>query len=904
LFTLALNFYIYADLIFLHKYIILTIKTFFILITFWGLFYNSNAFGQKIYKMTGVVQDSTRIGVPNSNVRLIAGKDTLSANTDTFGNFSFTVFKADKISLLVRSIGYLPFEKSYSVNTSNSEITLETIVLRPRIHQLKEVVIKAKVVAMRLMKDTIEFNPEAYIIREGDRVADLLKQLPGIHIGRDGNVTSAGKTLTKIRVNGKDFFTGNVKEFIAQLPAHIVSRLQIIDDYGDHANFTGIKNGEPQKMLNLVIKPGEDKGDFGGVSAGMGTNDRYGVDLKGNFWRGSKQIGINSGVNNTNNGVGISNTFNTGINYRNTLSKTVILSGTYNYDYNRNSIIEQNYLETINPGGSIYTLSNNETLNRTKSNNFNMNLQSNGKSDYVQGNVRGALGSSIGNVLSSSSQTGVIRQDLLTHSLSNQNTPSLNADFTLGHRFIKPGRIISVNFAFGESLSRGSEILNNTIGYYKPFSDVVAKDSILNRIMSTRNRMKNLNAGFTFSEPLDNGQNKNAKKSLDIIYSYAIATTNSHLQTSVDDNMRAPKRVDSLSNKYTSSFATQRIGLNYRYGNKKINYNIGMALQPSLLKGVYEGLADKVESKSLNLFPVMRFDFTPSTRNSFGIYYDGYSIAPSFSQLQPVPDLRNLQNVIIGNPSLKAAFNHSINLTYRSANPDNNSSLQILLNGSMIQNQVVINTVLKKDTLNSLKQETQFQNTNGNYKMGGNYYWNFPFLENKLNFEMKGGFSYDRQVTFNNDLKNFGKGLGFNQGVGIRINQTWLILNTGVDYSYRKNTYSLEELNSNTIQSWTFNLDYNIYILKSLLAGVSTMKTINEGYALRGNNPLIVSGYLEKSFFKNKVLNLKFEANDLLNQGNIISRSASGNSISETKGDQVTRYFLFSLSLNLQRFGK
>lgn len=348
-------------------------------------------------RVSGIVRDTTNIGIPGASVRLIVGKDTLTSTTDTAGKFSFAGFRGDNGRLLVRSIGYLSFSKSYLLEEKGT--VLPPIVIQSVSQQLNEVVIKAKIVPMRIVKDTLEFNADAYTVRKNDRVEDLLKQLPGIEIDKEGNATSAGKTLTKIRVNGKDFFTGNVKEFISQLPADIVSKIQVVDDFGDKANFTGIKKGEPQKILNLVLKKNKNKGVFSNLRASAGTDDRYSLNLNTNSWRETKQFGLNGDASNTDSGAGINTNTNVGMNYRSTLNQHLTVSGNYSYGYNKSERHEQNYIETVNPLGQLFT--NSTTANNAHGNthNFVMDLQSRDDIIFIQGNIRGNVAGSNSNSL-------------------------------------------------------------------------------------------------------------------------------------------------------------------------------------------------------------------------------------------------------------------------------------------------------------------------------------------------------------------------------------------------------------------------------------------------------------------------------------------------------------------------
>ena len=856
---------------------------------------------QSRLRLQGTVQDTTKIGIPGANVRLIAGKDTLISSTDSVGKFVFNSIKSTSVSLLVRGVGYLSIQKDYNFTKGETELVLPALILKDALNQLNEVVIKAKAIPMRLMKDTVEYNASAYTVREGDNVEDLLKQLPGVEVDKDGNVTAAGKEMTKLRVNGKDFFTNNVKDFISRLPADIIEKLQVIDDYGDKANFNGVKTGEPQKMLNLVLKDKRNGGTFANAGVSAGTNDRYAANLNANIWRDTRQIGLNGTATNTNNGTGINNSINLGFNVREKVGKNLNVNGNYNFGHNKSELSQQNYIETVNTLGTVYNESSTESKSKGSTHNFDLGLQSVDGDNFISGNLRGAFIDNTSNGLTSSRQTGVIRQDLLNGSNYEQRSPSFNGDFNISRHLKKPGRTVSFGITAGNNISSSNDDQQNRIGYYDPDTDLLVKDSLRNQMLDTRNRVRNINTTLTLTEPLGDPADSLVKKNIDFSYVYSYTHTSNALVTEVSDPTGDYRQVDSLSNRYTSSFSTHTIGLNYRYTTKRLNYSLGITAQPNTLTGAYEGRADKINRSGFNLSPVARFDFNPSPKKTISLVYNGSSSAPDFNQLQPVADTRNLQNVIIGNPDLKAAFNHSVNLSYRSVNSGNGSTMQVSLRATAVQDQVVSNTVLIRDTLNSLKQETRYLNTGGNYTFGSNYYWSLPISERKYTIEVKGGLNFNRQVSFADNVENFGKGLSLNQTLGARMNQKWLMLHTNVNYNYRSNVYSLASSNSNITQTWLFNVDAKTFIIATLSTGLTASKRINQGFSVQNSNPLLLGGYVEKTFFKRKA-SVKIEGNDFLNQGNNLSRTVSDNTITESRSNQVTRFFLFSLNWKLQSF--
>jgi len=133
-------------------------------------------------------------------------------------------------------------------------------------------VVVSDVLPVKIKEDTVEFNAAAYKVRDGAPVEDMIKKIPGADVDAQGNVTFQGKSVNKVRVNGKDFFGGDLKTATQNLPADAVQNIQMVNDYGDQANLTGIKTGEPETILNINIKPSRNHGYFGQASAGGGKD--------------------------------------------------------------------------------------------------------------------------------------------------------------------------------------------------------------------------------------------------------------------------------------------------------------------------------------------------------------------------------------------------------------------------------------------------------------------------------------------------------------------------------------------------------------------------------------------------------------------------------------------------------
>ncbi|MES2417575.1 MAG: TonB-dependent receptor [Bacteroidota bacterium] len=867
------------------------------------LLWSWDTYAQNAGKVSGSIIDSTQNAIVDANILLISGKDTLRSTSDKYGEFSFRRLKAANFQVKVTMMGYKAYTGNFSLEKGERHLQLAPIILENSGQMLKEVVIHGKINPVRVLKDTLEFNAAAYQVLDGDKVSDLLKQLPGVLVDDDDNVTTMGKEMTKLRVNGKDFFTNDVKDFINKLPASIVAKIQIVDDYGDEANFTGLKIGEPQKMLNIVTKPGMNKGVFGGIGLNSGTNNQIGLNASISIWGEKEQIGSNFNTNKSDNGAGQSKSNSTAANYRRNI-KNGAIGVAYNFNNNNSDNENNSFIETVNTLGTIYSVNENSGNNSGNNQNLNLSLQQNNQKNFLNANVSIGLSKNGGINNSITKQSGIIKQDLINESNSTYRSPNFNANLSWSKRLSKKGKNLSINFNIRNGQNEGEQnIISNTL-YYNPISNTLAKDSLLNRLINTRSRNANLGGSVAYSIPLKQPKDSLANSNISIAYSFSLGNMNNNILTYVTDKLNNIRYVDSLSTQYRSLFLSQNISASYGYSNKKISYYLGASARPNTLTGDYQNLAVKIKNRTVNYAPNFNFSYRPSISKSISIRYTGSSNSPSANQLQPVRNTQNLQNIVIGNPNLKPSFNHSIGLSFNNNQPKSGRLLQLGITASTTQNQIVSNVVLLRDTLNSLRQETRYENSDGTYNLTGNYAYSIPLNKNKINISTRGNFSYNKNIIFTDNVKFFNKGLNFSQSISSNLNFKKAALSASVAYGINANNYTLIKGNSRAIETWNFSISSRATFFKSYKMSINIAKRINSGYALANTNPLMMNAALNKSFLKSKSLSLNMQAYDLLNQGNNLSRFVSGNSTIDNRTNQITRYFTFGLNYNLQKFGE
>ena len=848
------------------------------------------------FSVKGSVLDSQGIPLTGTLIKLKSVNDSIATSADINGLFSFKNVKWAEFNFSAAFIGFETFMKTYKI-TEGKTLTIPPIILKTSSNTLNEVVITG-ITAIKVSEDTVTFNAAAFPVRQGDAVEEILNKLPGVKVDADGNVTTQGEPITKIRINGKDFFGTDVATAIKNLPADIVKNLQIIDDYGDHANLTGIKSGEPEKILNITILEEKKRGYSARIAGGLGNDDRYNTILRGNNFKGERQVSFDGTVNNINmRGAannGITSTNSASMNYRNEWSKKLSADAGFNFNNRKNTTLTKTYTQNFL---SNYTRLENSVSNN-KSDNYNNDFSGNltykpDTLNYLKISPRFYINSS------ESDNQGVIdiNQPSLTtlrNNLSGTNSSSINLGNNIyyNHRFHKKGRNMSLssnlNYSNGENYR---EVLNN----YLIKQAGIDSTRIQNQLIANTNNNFSTWASATYMEPL-------WKKSfIEFNYSYSHSSTTADRSTNDITNGNTIFNKD-LSNNYEYQFTTNRVGLGYRYIAEKYNYTLGFNAQPALLEGQNLTRGINTQNRTFNFIPSARMVYRFTKQQALHVNYWGRNNQPSFLQLQPITDNSNLQNTLTGNPNLKPEFVHTINAKYNQSDWNMGHILSANINYNKTEDKIVTTKVLVPNTVN---QVTSYTNTDGFYSLRGDYSYGKPFAERKYTLTYSGSAYLNNNVAFINMDKNIAKNYMIRQELEFQIDIKEVVdFRLETSYAINKTEYSQTTFSDRQTNTLRFQLRGRNYFFKDLTLGYDFRKSINSGFD-NGivKNPAILRLYTEYRFLKGNSGNLRFEGNDLLNQETGISRDVFDNIIVDRQVNRLGRYFLLTFTLRLNKFG-
>ncbi|MCX6294131.1 MAG: carboxypeptidase-like regulatory domain-containing protein, partial [Sphingobacteriales bacterium] len=259
----------------------------------------SYSIAQDVIKVIGKVvsKDGKNLSKATVSIVNLQTKDSTKVTTDDEGTFKVSLSN-QSYNFLITYIGYDFILKKIDLTAQVGEFNMGNVEMNPGSNLMSNITLESQKVQIK--EDTVAYLVDSTMYRKNDNVEALLKNMPGIQVDKDGKVTAQGKQVTKVKVNGKEFFNGDVTTATRELNADMVEKIQIIDDYGDQAAFTGIKDGDPTKTMNIQLRKDKNKGYFGSIEGGYGTASRYIGKFSVNKFNNNQQISVFGNMNNTN----------------------------------------------------------------------------------------------------------------------------------------------------------------------------------------------------------------------------------------------------------------------------------------------------------------------------------------------------------------------------------------------------------------------------------------------------------------------------------------------------------------------------------------------------------------------------------------------------------------------------
>ena len=899
--------------------------------------------------------------VMQATVQLLSLPDsTMAAGnvTNNNGRFSLSV-KPGKYVLKVSFVGYLTHMKEYRLSGSKPTLNVGKIALSSDAIMLSEATVTAEAPQVTVSGDTLGYNASAYRTPEGAMLEELVKKVPGAEVDDDGNVKINGKEVKKLLVDGKEFFGGDVKTGLQNLPVDMVEKIKAYDRQSDNARITGIDDGEEETVLDLTVKKGMNQGWVGNFDGGLGTEDRYSASANVNRFAShgdvSKQFSVLGRVNNVgdqrfgggggprwrrNNGLTSSKM--AGLNYA-IETKKFDFGASVRYNYRDNDVQSLGQVENFLLNGANSSFSNSNSASRNKSQNLNGHLRLEWRPDsmttfFMRGNVSWGDTDNGSNSLSSTynSDPFAIVADPYQYlgfdsnpnialdtarvnasensSLSESNSLSANLNMQVTRKLNEEGRNVTLRAIGNYGDSESERYTDNLTKFYG--DGIVTREEPIRRYITTPTNNYNIGAEVSYSEPIADrvylqfsykfqyGYNESDNSTYNMPFDWV-------LENKLSGKFDTEKELDKDQSKYAEyKKYNHDARITFRVNRETWRLSAGMAFRPQNTELTYKYMGvDTVTTRSVfNFSPEVDFRYQPQKQTQLRFTYRGRTSDPSMENLLDITDDSDPLNVRKGNPGLKPSFSHNMGLHFNTFNMDAQRGIFSALNGSFTQN--AISNKRQYNTSNGV-WTTMPENINGNWNVFGMFGINTAFKNNtKFNIGSFTNASYNNNVGYitTGEMKDAQKNTTTALSLGERLNGTyrndWLEvgLNGSLNYTFEK-----DKLNpQNNQEPYTFSYGGNLQIYTPWNMTISTNMTnqARRGYtdASMNRNELIWNAQVAQSFLKG-ALTLSFEWNDILKEQSNITRSytSSGSSVYTYNG--VNSYGMIRAIYRFNIFG-
>ncbi len=886
--------------------------------------------------LRGRAFDDSGEALIQASVKVLAKADSAlvkGAVTGNSGRFTIENVKPGKYILEVSYVGYAAQYKNFTVSTSDETVNLGDFKLSESSYVLGEATVVGIRTPIKVMEDTIEFSAESYKTQPNAVVEDLLKRLPGVEVDSEGKITANGKEVTKILLDGKEFFSDDPTVASRNLPVEMVEKLQVVDRKSDLARLTGVDDGEDETVINLTVKKGMKNGWFGNAEAGYGTDNRYRGNFTVNRFWDNNQLTILGAANNINEpgfadgasgrfrrfggANGITAAQSLGLNFNVGKSEIFRVGGDVMYSHTDRDTRTSSLRTYLIPGSM--SSQDSESASRDKGHNIRGDFRIQWKPDSFntfdfRPNISLNYNDSKSN---STSQTlgGGSGSEIITNSI-NQST-SKGHSFELGGRLIynhnfrqKRGRSFSV-FA-NYKLSNVYEDAN-TYSYNRFFLLEEDPLDVYDQYADNHTWSNNLSVRLSWTEPLGNVAKGNF-----LTFAYRVGYTWNNADKYTYDHPVVYDPADpegfnvqdelvfntDLSNSFRNNFFSQDIRVGYKKVSKTGTLDAGISFVPSTSQSINLINSDKSIPlrKVFNVAPFLRYNYKMGKNRSLNMNYNGRSTQPSMTQLQPVADMSDPLRIVIGNPELNPTFTHSLRLRFQDFSPEAQRSIMTMLDAQLAQNSIVSKTTYNTETGG---QVTEYANVNGVWNVRAMNMFSMPFTNKEFTFNNNLFVMYSNNIGFNNGVRNRSGNVMVGESFGIAWRPSSAEIELRPNYNLQSVHNSLAGVANSTVHTYGGSLYGTYYTPFGVVLSTDLNYAATKGYAAGyDTRTWMWNASLSYQFLRDRNATVTLKGYDILGQRSNVRRTVTANYMDDARYNSLTRYVMLSISYRFNTFGK
>ncbi len=676
-----------------------------------------------------LIDGSTQDNMPQVTVQLYELPDTTfvyGTISDNEGWFNIKKVPVGEYMLRYSFMGYTPLDFSFKIIKDDRERALGVFRMYETSIMLAEAVIEEAMPPTQVVDDTLMFNVNAFRVPEGSVLEELLKRLPGVEVDENGGITVNGRTVSRILVDGQEYFGNDRQMATKNLPVNIIHRIKTYQRQSDLARITNIDDGEDETVMDLEIKPNMRNGWLhnidGGIGKPVGKND-YGDWIKYlysgrytlNRFQANTQLSVNANTQNSGRGNGVSYNTQIGVNFAKNIGDPLpyrrneyplVVGGNVRFNGTSSRSVSESESETFVTDYASASFRNNRSNSNSGNGSVNGEFRlewnpdssiniifrpsfqisrnhSNSASGSVTFNTDPYVATDMVNILDEYTSLtpelldsiGVNSQVSANHSETGNN--QVAGEFQFNKRFNDQGRNFTARMTFNMTKGTNDSYSHSSQIYYQMHT----RDTVMNRYNVSPTDNSNISGRIMWSEPIDSGRGN-----IQLSYQIQVSRRNTNRETYVlpsqgdryddwEDDWYLPYELQQYRNSELSRTATNitrnhTLTLQFRYNRNNHNLNIGVNFMPQYTgmdNFQYMGRVIGDTSRVVyNWSPSLNYRYRFNRQRSIQMTLRTNTSQPSMEDMMDITDsISNPLNIRKGNPGLLPTLRNTFELNYQ-----------------------------------------------------------------------------------------------------------------------------------------------------------------------------------------------------------------------------------------------
>ncbi len=571
--------------------------------------------------ISGSVRQATGEPAEFASLQLLRAADsTFVAGTAAAanGSFLFQNVVAGDYRILCTLIGYDPLYSTV-VYFKQGDVLLEPLTLASST-VLREAVVTARLPSIERQIDKVVVNVEGSTLAAGNNALELLQRAPGVVVTPQGAVMLEGKSGVLVMVDGKptQLSGDQLIAFLQSLPGETVSQLELIARPSSKYDAEGISG-----IINIRLKKNQNLGLNGTFSAGntQGIHARWRTGLHLNYRPGKVNVFGNGNL----------------IEGAQSVGQTIERYTDGKVFNQMNPLIERFGTRSFKAGADFFA-DDRHTLGVLVLGNFYRNdSRKDGRTQISQ------AGSVLIDSTLCSRMLAPTHNDRLTYNFNYRFADTLGRELTVDAdriAFRNAGTNTLENQRFdAENILLANDGLRSDIG-----SDIMVWSLKADYVKNRKDGLK-----------METGAKINWTRSNNDIES--VREANGQSQPDAGRSNRFDYR-ENIAAAYAN------IG---RQG-QQFNWQLGLRAERTAVKGastdLYGQVLNNPDTAYLGLFPTAYLQYTLQSKHQLGMSYNRRLSRPAYQDLNPFVWQIDPYISERGNPYLRPAYTHSVELTY------------------------------------------------------------------------------------------------------------------------------------------------------------------------------------------------------------------------------------------------